>query len=650
MKLSGLFRAAFSAVFPRAAARYEAAIDTSARSVIFSPVQSPTRDLTPLTRRKLISKSRYFYENEALFCTLIERMTSYVIGGGLHVVPDSSNSDFNAAAAEYWREFCELPEFASDKNFLNLQSIIIRSAFMDGDVFVYKTYDEAHNPKIQIIEGYRITDGLTADIDKPEGVVLDKYGRPTYYEYHPTDDDICKPVKIPAQHLVRFSYDKRPNQYRGVPIAHAAIRTIHDIDDILALEKQAVKHNSSIVGVASKEGDDEFQTPPMRPFGEQIENVVQSNIGDAELAKYYSEQIEGSMIFTTRKNETLELKNNDRPGPAWQGFISFLVDATCLSVGLTPSIVLGQKRGGVDTRACLATAQRIVEGWQNSYIDSFQLIYEYVIEDGIIRGKIPAVPDWHKTKWRRPPKITVDAGREAQNEREDVKNGLMTLEEHYSARGKDYRREITQKAEEVRYMLDECARLSIPAEALSINLKSAVFAGGKGNTEIPQTTASLISGKQLRRPNGQFGGSDGTGGKNKSNEKKLSEPPKLLEVNNAIKRIGGKNSETIIASDGKPTRFSQKGINHFRRKNKTERIKRLKSLDIAQDTVKTGLFFDSKIPNTNISQTEFIKKYKDKFFYTARRKDNGEVYSWHELEAWQYAKKERVYKNAKGKK
>lgn len=35
----------------------------------------------------------------------------------------------------------------------------------------------------------------------------------------------------------------------------------------------------------------------------------------------------------------------------------------------------------------------VVEDWQNSYIDSFQLIYEYVIEDGIIRGKIPAVPD-----------------------------------------------------------------------------------------------------------------------------------------------------------------------------------------------------------------------------------------------------------------
>lgn len=640
MKLSGLFRAAFSAVFPRAAARYEAALDTSARSVIFSPVQSPTRDLTPLTRRKLISKSRYFYENEALFCTLIERMTSYVIGGGLHVVPDSSSSEFNAAAAEYWREFCELPEFASDKNFLNLQSIIIRSAFMDGDVFVYKTYDEAHNPKIQIIEGYRITDGLTADIDKPEGVVLDKYGRPTCYEYHPTDDDICKPVKIPAQHLVRFSYDKRPNQYRGVPIAHAAIRTIHDIDDILALEKQAVKHNSSIVGVASKEGDDEFQTPPMRPFGEQIENAVQSNIGDAELAKYYSEQIEGSMIFTTRKNETLELKNNDRPGPAWQGFISFLVDATCLSVGLTPSIVLGQKRGGVDTRACLATAQRIVEGWQNSYIDSFQLIYEYVIEDGIIRGKIPAVPDWHKTKWRRPPKITVDAGREAQNEREDVKNGLMTLEEHYSARGKDYRREITQKAEEVRYMLDECARLSIPAEALSINLKSAVFAGGKGNTDNPQTTASLISGKQLRRPNGQFGGSDGTGKKKKSPNPKTRKKESIIKRNSISVQEAKKiirREEKFKAADGKKAFFGKISLKHNSIHSPRDAKERLKQINLAKKTIQHGFFRESK-SKKGYPQTDFIQQFGSEFFYAARRNDSGEIYSWHPIRGNRFRK------------
>ena len=475
-------------------ARYEGAENSPARSYIYSPVQSATRDLTPLTRRNLISKSRHFYENEPLFCGLIERMTSYVIGGGLHVVPDSSDADFNAAALEYWREFCELPEFASDKNFLNLQSIIIRAAFVDGDVFVYKTFDERGSPKIQIIEGYRISDGFNADRDKPDGVILDSLGRPVAYEYHPSDDETVSPVIVPASRLIRFSHDKRPNQYRGVPLAHAAIRTVHDIGDTLALEKQAVKHTSSIVGVAAS-ASGEADEVEYNPFSRQIPANSAEADKDAERAEHYR-KIDGAEILYAAPGDRLELKSNDRPGPAWQGFMSFLIDSTCLSVGLVPSIVLGQKRGGVDTRACLATAQRIVEGWQNSYIDSFQLVYEYVIEDGIIRGKIPSALDWHKTKWRRPPKITVDAGREAQNEREDVKNGLMTLEEHYSARGKDYKREIAQKAAEVRYMLDECERLGIPPDSLSVNLKTAALANGASASANSQAAARRICCKQ----------------------------------------------------------------------------------------------------------------------------------------------------------
>lgn len=487
MRFSEAISALGKALSP-ASARYEGAEDSPARSYIYSPVQSATRDLTPLTRRNLISKSRHFYENEPLFCGLIERMTSYVVGGGLHVVPDSSDAAFNAAAMEYWREFCELPEFSSDKNFLNLQSMIVRAAFVDGDVFVYKTFDANGNPKIQIIEGYRISDGFNADRDKPDGVILDSLGSPVAYEYHPSDDDIASPIVIPAGRLIRFSHDKRPNQYRGVPLAHAAIRTVHDIGDTLALEKQAVKHTSSIVGVASNAGG-EADEDDYNPLKRQISAPSDAAGKDAERAEHYR-RIEGAEILYAAPGDSLELKSNDRPGPAWQGFMSFLIDSTCLSVGLVPSIVLGQKRGGVDTRACLATAQRIVEGWQNSYIDSFQLVYEYVIEDGMIRGKIPSAPDWHKTKWRRPPKITVDAGREAQNEREDVKNGLMTLEEHYSARGKDYKREIAQKAEEIRYMLDECERLGIPPDALSVNLKTAALADRASASANPQAAAS----------------------------------------------------------------------------------------------------------------------------------------------------------------
>ena len=124
-------------------------------------------------------------------------------------------------------------------------------------------------------------------------------------------------------------------------------------------------------------------------------------------------------------------------------------------------------------------------------------------------------------------------------------------------------------------------------------------------------------------------------------EIKLPEGFKSVAVKDVKARIGGTNSETVTASDGKNARFSQIGINHFKGKG-LEKAKRLQSLDVAQDTVKTGEHFDSYIPNTTIPQTEFIKDYGDKFYYTARRKDTEEVYSWHELENWQFRKKQKM--------
>ena len=129
-------------------------------------------------------------------------------------------------------------------------------------------------------------------------------------------------------------------------------------------------------------------------------------------------------------------------------------------------------------------------------------------------------------------------------------------------------------------------------------------------------------------------------------EYKLPAGFKSVSIKKVFERIGDGNSETVIASDGKPATFSQMGINHFKKKPREERFKRLHSLDLAQDTVKTGLHYDSLIPNTDIPQTEFIKDYGNEFFYTARRKDTGEVYSWHTLRPSRFEQKMKEYRES----
>ncbi len=172
----------------------------------------------------------------------------------------------------------------------------------------------------------------------------------------------------------------------------------------------------------------------------------------------------------------------------------------------------------------------------------------------------------------------------------------------------------------------------------------------------------LILAKKARDNHGHFYSEDGAScphkngtkannpknrqGKNpqrKQGKLKLPQGFKPLELSDVYKRIGGANSEQIMANDGKYSKFSQMGINHFKNKDREERKKRLKSLEIAKDTIKTGCYFKSYIPKTKVLQTEFIKKYNNKFYYTVRRKETGEVYSWHDLSPSKFKRKMKDY-------
>lgn len=606
------------------AARFEAAESSPARSSYYAPVQSPVRDATPATRQKLIAKSRDLYNNYAIFCAIIERLVSYTVGTGFSVSPNTSDEKFNADAARIWKRFADMPELASKRNFLSLQTILARSIFVDGDIFSVHTFDEQYNPKWQLFEGYRITDKVNCDWDKPDGVVLDALGRPVSYNLA-LDDDMMRFVSLPEKAVVRYSFDKRPNQYRGLPIMHAAITTILDTKEIVGYEKQSVKYSSSLIGTVNRASGEE-DTDGMNGFealGKLKSGAAADLQKDSEAAvrEWYEKQ--SSATFRIGKpGDQLTINSTDRPGPAWQGFMTYLVECACLATGLTPSVVLGTKMGGADARACLATAERIIIPWQNTLCDTFQLEYEWIIEDAILRGELTDAPDdWFAATWHRPSKPTVDAGRVGNQEREDVKAGLMTREQFFSARGMDSSRELRQVAKEARYILDLSEEYGVAPELIDANFKGA-------------QTLSEAQIAQARCKPGHCIHKWAQNGGNKSGSDKRAKygslANKLIKSSDAMRRINNPKGETITASDSKPAIFNKQSVKHVvGDHSKMDGRKRMEELYFAQDTTATGLSLKS------VNKTEFIKEYdvgtKKKYFYTARRGNSNIVYSWHEI-------------------
>jgi capsid protein len=100
-------------------------------------------------------------------------------------------------------------------------------------------------------------------------------------------------------------------------------------------------------------------------------------------------------------------------------------------------------------------------------IESFcQPTWEYIIADGIARGEIPDDPRWWSASWTTPKSVTVDAGREAANDRADIEMGLMSMSELYGQRGLDFRSEMEKRAADMAHIQNLARQYGIPFELL----------------------------------------------------------------------------------------------------------------------------------------------------------------------------------------
>ncbi len=421
---------------------YEAAKSNPNRSTIYLNVQSARQDIDKVTRKELIKKARYLYRNSPIVRGLVERLVTFTIGTGLHPSPVTTDEKFNEAALNSWTQWCKLPDIESRNRLETIQQILFRAIIIDGDIFTGNTFGPSGRPRIQLMESQDIChkNSSMGDVD---GIELDVLGRPKFYIWREQE-------KLPADGVVHYFLPERVGQKRGVSMLAAIINTAHDIDDILALEKTAVKDGSSKTDII-KTGSGELYSDDY--IGKSIQKADNTNNIEA-ITRHYRESINPEAKVLLKGDDMVPYVSR-RPSPAWQGFMSFLAEMICFGSGLPPSLLLGTKVGGADTRREMATAQRVIDSWQLTFAHNLQQVYEYVIREEINSGFLKNAPkDWRSVEWQFPAKLTVDSGREAEADREDVKLGLLTRREYFSRWGLDWKKQTEQVAEEAKYISD----------------------------------------------------------------------------------------------------------------------------------------------------------------------------------------------------
>lgn len=90
-------------------------------------------------------------------------------------------------------------------------------------------------------------------------------------------------------------------------------------------------------------------------------------------------------------------------------------------------------------RLVASKTQRYIDDITQTIDERFNdAIWLFVIGWAIDSGLLPAENWWWYCAWTHPRKLTVDAGREEQQNRANVEMGLKTLEESFAECGLDY--------------------------------------------------------------------------------------------------------------------------------------------------------------------------------------------------------------------
>lgn len=461
----------FSRLVPRAwgGGPYESANQSPRRGRVPGSAPGDTkRDLSPGIRSELVRRSRYLQKNSGFVRELVGNMMIYSTGDGIKPQAQSGDQNWNRLAEEHFAAWAARCEVTGRFSFEECQGLVCRGVDVDGEYFVHKTRGRDGRPTLQLIEAHRIGDAPGSE-ETVDGIGLDTFGAPRFYRLI-LDDGSHR--DLPAASVLHVFEPESVSAVRNPATIQHSINHVLDEMELLALEKHAVKDNADVARVLKTSRGE---------LDESGDFTVGQPAGPGEASDPVAlQKIVGGKLVALKPDESLDSFQPNRPSPTFTGFLQHLRRDSALGVLPYEFAADSSSVGGAGVRLVVAKADRRFSHRQLILIQRLiRPVWAYVIAEAIASGTLPFHPGWHRVSATTPRRITVDAGREAQQNRADVEMGLKTLSEHFAEQGMDFEEEMRIRAQNARRILDMAAEFNVPVEMLW---------GGPGTEQTPAAT------------------------------------------------------------------------------------------------------------------------------------------------------------------
>jgi hypothetical protein len=405
------------------------------------------KDVTSATRMAMIAKSRWAVRNSSIYKQVLDETVLISVGDGLMVQSHAKNPETAAAYEKYFNDWSRKCDITNRFTFGQVQAMWLRGSLTDGDSWGVLT--SANDiPKIQVLESHRVgTPRNEFSGSCVDGAYLGPFGEVLGWNVY-VDGDVQNRY-IPTAAMIQVCEFDRPSAVRGYPVLQSSLLSVQDQLEIYELEKTACRAASDHVMLLKKQGG-VLQDDPAAKFS-----------GDANSCEKIASQMGGKVLVVDSNEDFSQIQNN-RPSPAWIGMMK-AIERDIVRLLPYEYVVDPSTIGGSVVRLVAGKVSRYAAKWQNLLIEqACDRVFDYVIADAIAKGKVPDDPDFNRKSWITPRDVTVDAGREAAQDRADLQMGLTTATAILGKKGMTHDEVVATRVKEMARTVQAAKEAGLP--------------------------------------------------------------------------------------------------------------------------------------------------------------------------------------------
>lgn len=410
----------------------------------------------------LRSRSRDLFMGSPLATGAIKTVRTNVIGSGLMLnaqidakylgLTEDEAREWEESTEREWRLWAESVDCDAERKqtFYQLQSLVLLSAIMSGDVFVtlpiIKRPGSVYDLRVGLIEADRVCNPIKmpANANILGGVEVGKYGEAVAYwisKFNPNSHPRLNQQSAMNEWKRVLAFGKttgrrnvmqimadieRPAQRRGVPMLAPVIEALKQLARYSEAELMAAVVSGMFTVFIKSETPNEPIQPMLEP-GQRIDNDPRSY------------EMGPGAIVGLGENESIETANPGRPNTAFDGFVIAISRQIGAALEIPYELLVKNFTASYSaSRAALLEAWKMFRMRREWIVSNFcQPIYEEWLTEAVLKGRIkapgffddPAIKAaWCGADWYGDSQGQLDPLKEANAAKVRVEEGFSTRE------------------------------------------------------------------------------------------------------------------------------------------------------------------------------------------------------------------------------